>query len=130
MSYLDQPLNVQSPGIVVPVPANDPAVEALALPAVVGEAMIERAKSVVAVAQRVDDDEAEQILLEAASKADIPVRLAADQVMTALEAQVSQEGITHDALERAVAAVRPVEQPEDDDPLPERPDPQPAHQAA
>jgi hypothetical protein len=79
--------------------------------AVVGEAMIERAKSVVVVAQRVDEDEAGQILLDAAYKAHIPVRLAADQVMTALQADECPDGITQDTLMRALAAVRPVEQP-------------------
>jgi hypothetical protein len=79
--------------------------------AVVGEAMIERAKSVVVVAQRVGEDEAAQILLAAACKADIPVRLAADQVMEALEADECPNGITHDTLMRALAAVHPVHEP-------------------
>jgi CO dehydrogenase/acetyl-CoA synthase epsilon subunit len=83
--------------------------------ALVGEAMIERAKSVVVVAQRVDEDEAGQILLDAACKARIPVRMAADQVMTALEAEVSADGITHDTLVRALDAVHPVGRPHDPD---------------
>jgi hypothetical protein len=72
--------------------------------------MIERAKSVVVVAQRVGEDEAAQILLAAACKADIPLRLAADQVMEALEAECPN-GITHDTLMRALAAVHPVHEP-------------------
>lgn len=77
---------------------------------IIGEAMIERAKSVVVVAQRVDEDEAGQILLDAAYKARITVRMAADQVMTALEADECRDGITHDTLLRALSAVHPVPQ--------------------
>lgn len=82
-------------------------------PALLGETMIERAKTVVVVAQRVDEDRAAQILLDAASKADIPVRLAADQVMTALEADDLHEGITQDTLVHALGCVRHVEWPQD-----------------
>lgn len=96
-------------GVVVTDAVPDPAVEALTLPSVVGEAMFERAKSVVVVAQRVDDDEAAEILLDAARRAEIPVRLAADQVMSALETEVEDKGITQETLTRALAAVRPVE---------------------
>lgn len=79
-------------------------------PALLGEAMIERAKTVVVVARRVDEDEAAQILLDAADKAHIPVRVAADQVMTALEEGVDPHGgITQDMLVQALDCVRPVE---------------------
>jgi hypothetical protein len=79
-------------------------------PALLGEAMIERAKTVVIVARRVDEDQAAQILLEAADKAHIPVRVAADQVMTALEEGVEPSGgITQDMLVQALDCVRPVE---------------------
>jgi hypothetical protein len=99
MFYVEQPQNADDrPDATVP-------------PAVVGQAMIERAKSVVVLAQRVGEDEAAEILLAAACKADIPVRLAADQVMEALEADECRDGITHDTLMRALAAVRPVPQP-------------------
>lgn len=80
-------------------------------PALVGEAMIERAKSFVVVAKRVDDDEAAQILLEAADKANVPMRVAADQVMTALEHDDVRDGITPDMLVHALDCVRPVEVP-------------------
>ena len=103
-----------------PGPTRDRTVEAPALPAVVGEAMIERAKSVVVVAQRVDEDQAAEILLDAAREVGIPVRLAAYQVMTALQADVGHEGITHDTLVRALYAVRPVEAPQDGAKAPER----------
>lgn len=79
-------------------------------PALLGEAMIERAKTVVIVARRVDEDQAAQILLDAADKAHIPVRVAADQVMTALEEGVDPRGgITQDMLVHALDCVRPVE---------------------
>ena len=78
-------------------------------PALVGEAMIERAKSFVVVAKRVDDDEAAQILLDAADKANVPMRVAADQVMTALEHGDVCDGITPDMLVHALDCVRPVE---------------------
>lgn len=102
--------------------------------ALLGEAMIERAKSVVVVARRCDEDQAAQILLDAADKAHIPVRVAADQVMTALVDDEHRGGITQDMLMHALGCVRPVQhdrrggQPGDDgDPLPTGP---PAHQAA
>lgn len=101
--------------------------------AVVGEAMIERAKSVVVVAQRVDEDEAGQILLDAAYKARIPVRMAADQVMTALEADECRDGITHDTLVRALGAVHPIPrltEPQPAEPRPPEPDGRPTNTAA
>ncbi|WP_419707453.1 ANTAR domain-containing protein [Promicromonospora sp. NFX87] len=87
-------------------------------PALVGEAMIERAKSFVVVAKRVDDDEAAQILLDAADKANVPVRVAADQVMTALEQDDVRDGITPDMLVHALDCVRPVETAPSGDPVP------------
>ena len=96
-------------------------------PALLGEAMIERAKTVVVVARRVDEDQAAQILLDAASKAHIPVRLAADQVMSALQADDDHVGITQDMLTHALGCVRPVERSREPDPLPTGP---PAGQAA
>ncbi|MGI5191358.1 ANTAR domain-containing protein [Promicromonospora sp. CA-289599] len=107
-------------------------------PALLGEAMIERAKTVVVVASRVDEDQAAQILLDAADRARIPVRIAADQVMTALQdGDDLRGGITQDMLVQALGCVRPVEpdpssdprdpRDEDNKPLPTGP---PAHQAA
>ncbi len=101
-------------------------------PALLGEAMIERAKTVVIVARRVDEDQAAQILLDAADKAHIPVRVAADQVMTALQdGDDLHGGITQDMLVQALDCVRPVERDpggdESSKPLPTGP---PAHQAA
>ncbi|MFJ3404872.1 hypothetical protein [Promicromonospora sp. NPDC090134] len=90
----------------------------------IGQAMIERAKTVIVVAVRVDDDEAAQILLDAANQAAIPVRVAAGQVMTALqtgtEESERQETPVRDTLLRALGAVRPVSAPEDLDTPPAR----------
>lgn len=97
MLYVDQPQNA---GVD----------DGTASSAVAGETMIERAKSVVVVAQRVDEDEAGQILFDAARKAHIPLRMAADQVMTALQADECRDGLTHDTLMRALAAVHPLPQ--------------------
>ncbi|MBO0609271.1 hypothetical protein [Myceligenerans salitolerans] len=74
----------------------------------VGEAMIERAKSVIVVARRVEEDQAAQLLLDAADEAGIPVYLAADQVMTALEKSVDVD-VMEDALAGALEAVGPAE---------------------
>ncbi|GAB2482921.1 hypothetical protein GCM10027063_26290 [Promicromonospora xylanilytica] len=89
-------------------------------PALLGETMIERAKTVVVVARRCDEDQAAQILLDAASKAHIPLRMAADQVMCALQAD-DQAGLTQDMLTHALGCVRPVEQPREAAPLPTGP---------
>jgi hypothetical protein len=88
-------------------------VDELVSPALLGEAMIERAKSVVVVARRCDEDQAAQILLDAADKAQIPVRVAADQVMTALQEEVDHGGITQHTLAHALDCVRPLEHPQD-----------------
>ena len=77
-------------------------------PALVGQAMTERAMSVIVVARRVDEDHAAQILLDAACQANIPVRLAAGQVMSALQAD-SEDGSVQDTLVRALGAVHPVD---------------------
>lgn len=98
----------------------DQADEAVS-PALLGETMIERAKTVVVVARRVDEDQAAQILLDAASQAHIPVRLAADQVMSALQADDEHAGITQDMLTHALGSVRPVERSQDSGPLPTGP---------
>lgn len=110
-------------------------VDELVSPALLGETMIERAKTVVIVARRVDEDQAAQILLDAADKARIPVRVAADQVMAALQDGDGRGGITQDTLVQALGCVRPVERDpgnaqagdRSSKPLPTGP---PAHQAA
>ncbi|RPF21890.1 ANTAR domain-containing protein [Myceligenerans xiligouense] len=76
--------------------------------ALVGEAMVERAKSVIVVAWRVGDDQAARLLLDAAGDAGIPVHLAADQIMTALG---QSDGAMEDAMAYALAAIRPADGP-------------------
>lgn len=84
--------------------------------ALVGQAMVERAKSVIVVAERVGEDEATQILLHAASDANIPVRMVADQVMTAVRTDADEGGMQNtsvrDTLVRALGVVRPMERPQ------------------
>jgi hypothetical protein len=85
-------------------------VDELVSPALMSETLIERAKTVVIVARRVDEDQAAQILLDAADKAHIPVSVAADQVMSALlQDGDDQGGITQDTLVQAIGCVRPLE---------------------
>lgn len=86
-------------------------------PTLVGEAMVERAVSVIVVAWRVDEGQAAQILLGAAREAGIPVHLAAGQVMTALQAETG-EGFVQDALTRALGAACPVDRTQSHDSLP------------
>lgn len=75
------------------------------------QVMIERAMSVVVVTRRVDEDTAAQVLVDVADEADIPVRLAADQILDALQASDDRDGITQDTLAQALEAVRSVQFP-------------------
>ncbi|MGW2093582.1 ANTAR domain-containing protein [Promicromonospora sukumoe] len=74
----------------------------------VGQVMIERAKSVVVVSRRVDEATATQILVDAADDAGIPVRLAANRIVTALQGGHDEADLTRDVLEHAVEATHPV----------------------
>jgi hypothetical protein len=85
--------------------------------AFVSQAVIEQAKGVIVAVRGVSDETASRILTEAASKAGIPLRLAADQVMTALRADNEKAGVTQAALNRALDAVQPVGRPRGHDPL-------------
>jgi hypothetical protein len=85
--------------------------------AFVSQAVIEQAKGVIAAAGGVDDDKAGRLLLDAASRASVPLRLAADQVMTRLRAESGETGITRDAVTRALDGVEPVGRPRGHDPL-------------
>ncbi|MGI5187195.1 hypothetical protein ACQEVI_03520 [Promicromonospora sp. CA-289599] len=80
--------------------------------ALVGATMIERAKTVIVVARRVDDDHAAQMLSDAAVEAGVPVPVVADQVMTVL--QSAAETITQSTLTRALGVVSPVDRQEGD----------------
>ncbi|MFD7025590.1 ANTAR domain-containing protein [Promicromonospora sukumoe] len=73
----------------------------------VGQVMIERAKSVVVVSRRVDEATATQMLVDAADSAGIPVRAVADQIVTALQNEGSKAVLTQDVLEHAVEATEP-----------------------
>jgi hypothetical protein len=74
----------------------------------VGQVMIERAKSVVVVSLRVDEETATQMLVDAADSAGIPVPEVADQIVTALQQDGGEAPITGDVLQRAVEAPQPV----------------------
>lgn len=78
---------------------------------VIGLVAIERVKCIIAVARDVQDDEARQVLRDAASDAHVPESIAAAQIMTALQTDgVGDEAeTTVEMLERGLTAVRPVE---------------------
>ncbi|MCP2263054.1 hypothetical protein ACFQHV_22325 [Promicromonospora thailandica] len=75
---------------------------------VVSEVSVERAKSLVAVLRRVDDLTAEQMLLDVADQAGVPLWAASDQVLAAVHAQVAEHGLTPQALDAALASVASV----------------------
>ena len=78
---------------------------------VIGQVAIERAKCIIAVARDVQDDEARQVLRDAASDAHVPESVAAAQIMTALQADGAGVGTetTVEMMERGLTAVRPLE---------------------
>ena len=78
-----------------------------------GQVMIERAKSVVVVTRRVDEETAAQMLFDAAEQVGIPVRVAAHQIVTALHPQADDdpEELTQGTLWQALDAVRAVPLP-------------------
>jgi hypothetical protein len=85
--------------------------------AFVSQAVIEQAKGVIVAVRGVDDDTAGRLLLDAANKAGVPLRLAADQVMTRLRAESERPGVTQAALTRALDGIEPVGRPRGHDPL-------------
>ncbi|MFC8799652.1 PAS and ANTAR domain-containing protein [Promicromonospora sp. NPDC057138] len=85
--------------------------------AFVSQAVIEQAKGVIVAVRGVDDETAGHLLLDAASKAGVPLRLAADQVMTRLRAESGKQGVTQAALTRALDGIEPVGRPRGHDPL-------------
>ena len=92
---------------------------------VIGQVAIERAKGVIAVARDVQDDEAQQVLQDAATEAQVPESVAAVRIMAALGAGIVSDESAADMLERGLTAVRPVRAAE---PVDQPPDvrPQPA----
>ncbi|MCP2266280.1 PAS and ANTAR domain-containing protein [Promicromonospora thailandica] len=85
--------------------------------AFVSQAAIEQVKGVIMVVRGVDEATADTVLRERASAADVPVRLAADQVMAALRADTEKTGITPAALTHALDAVQSVGRPRRHDAL-------------
>jgi hypothetical protein len=85
--------------------------------AFISQAVIEQAKGVIAAVRGVDDEAANNLLLDAANRAGIPLRLAADQVMTRLRAESGGTGVTPAALTSALDGVEPVDRPRGHDPL-------------
>lgn len=87
---------------------------------VIGQVAIERAKCIIAVARDVQDDEARQVLRDAASDAHVPESVAATQIMTALQAGGDGAESTVEMLERGLTAVRPLQAAEPADHPPDR----------
>jgi hypothetical protein len=90
--------------------------------AFVSQAVIEQAKGVIMAVRGVSEETAGHLLHEAAGRVDIPLRLAADQVMAGLRsdggrADAGRRGITQEALTRALDGVEPVGRPRGHDPL-------------
>ena len=85
--------------------------------AFVSQAVIEQARGVIVAVCGVDVETARNLLLDAASRADIPLRLAADQIMNRLREESGADGITRAALTRALDGVEPVGRPRGRDPL-------------
>ncbi|WP_285106293.1 PAS and ANTAR domain-containing protein [Promicromonospora sp. MEB111] len=85
--------------------------------AFVSQAAIEQAKGVIAAVRGVDENAAMEILVDVARKADVSLRLAADQVMAALRADNEKTGVTQAALRRALDVVHPVGRPRGHDAL-------------
>lgn len=85
--------------------------------AFVSQAMIEQAKGVIIGVRGVDEATATEALVGAARKAGISLRLAADQLMTALRAGSEGRTVTPEVLARALDGLRPVERPHGHEPL-------------
>jgi hypothetical protein len=85
--------------------------------AFVSQATIEQVKGVIVAVQGVDETKATEILVTAARDAGVSLRLAAEQIMTALQARRDGTIATPDVLDEAFAAVHPVSRPRGHDPL-------------
>jgi hypothetical protein len=85
--------------------------------AFVSQATIEQVKGVIVAVRGVDEATATEILVGVARGADVSLRLAADQVMTALRSYGDGTTVTRDSLAEALDAVRPVSRPRGHDPL-------------
>ncbi|HEV6953530.1 MAG TPA: PAS and ANTAR domain-containing protein [Promicromonospora sp.] len=85
--------------------------------AFVSQAAIEQVKGVIMAVRGVDEATADVMLRERANAVDVPVRLAADQVMAALRADAEKSGITPAVLTQALDAVQSVGRPRRHDAL-------------
>ena len=85
--------------------------------AFVSQAVIEQAKGVIVTVRGVDEGTAEQTLSDVASEIGVPLRSAADQVMSSLRADTEKAGVTQAALTCALDAVRPMARPRGRDAL-------------
>lgn len=102
------PVNLSEPEVVERAAALDRRPPDETATGLVGQVMIERAKSVVVVSLRVDEETATQMLVDAADSAGIPVRVVADKIVTALQEDDGDADLTLDVLEHAVEATHPV----------------------
>ncbi|MBO0609003.1 PAS and ANTAR domain-containing protein [Myceligenerans salitolerans] len=84
--------------------------------AFVSRAVIEQAKGVISAVRGIGDSAAEQLLRDAAGEVGIPLRVAADQMIAALQTG-EKSGVTQAALSRALDAIHPVDRPHGRDPL-------------
>lgn len=84
--------------------------------AFVSRAVIEQAKGVIMAVRTVDEGSAERVLRDVARAVEVPLRSAADQMMTALRAEEGTP-VTQAALTCALDAIQPVGRPRGHDPL-------------
>lgn len=105
-------LQILDPGVPMsltyPSPAHPATDESHAL--IVGDVAVERVKSLVAVMRGIDDATAEQLLLDVAYRAGLPLWAVSDQVLGTVTAQVAQAGLTPEVLDAALASVAPAHQ--------------------
>jgi hypothetical protein len=85
--------------------------------AFVSQAVIEQVKGVIVAVRGVDEATATEVLVGVAHEAGVSLRLAADQVMAALQSRGDDTTVTREALAEALGAVRPVSRPRGHDPL-------------
>lgn len=91
--------------------------EAVVNRAFVSQATIEQVKGVIVAVRGTDEAKATDILVGAARDAGVSLRLAADQVMAALQKRGDGSMVTPDLLAEALASVHPVSRPRGHDPL-------------
>ncbi|MGW2093645.1 PAS and ANTAR domain-containing protein [Promicromonospora sukumoe] len=85
--------------------------------AFVGQAGIEQVKGLIMAVRNLDEAAAGEVLAAEARRAGVTLRIAAGQVAAALRADTGQEGGSPAGLERALAAVHPVDRPRGHDAL-------------